>query len=166
MAIGPLMRLPLATIAGAIIGVVCALAIGWTWHSLNPGHSDLHERLHAVVPLDDSEKQILQAKEQLFATRRGEIEARLRIANRQLADAIAADPKWNPQVERASREVDVEPRLHPTMRPKRALTMGTWLIGSGRTHGLNDCFGHRISRECVAQATNRHAALRQRCSYA
>ena len=97
MAIGPLMRLPLATIAGAIIGVVCALAIGWTWHSLNPGHSDLHERLHAVVPLDDSEKQILQAKEQLFATRRGEIEARLRIANRQLADAIAADPKWNPR---------------------------------------------------------------------
>ncbi|MGM3372008.1 periplasmic heavy metal sensor, partial [Escherichia coli] len=64
------------------------------------------ERLHAVVPLDDSEKQILQAKEQLFATRRGEIEARLRIANRQLADAIAADPKWNPQVERASREVE------------------------------------------------------------
>jgi len=59
-----------------------------------------------VVPLDDSEKQILQAKEQLFATRRGEIEARLRIANRQLADAIAADPKWNPQVERASREVE------------------------------------------------------------
>jgi uncharacterized protein YicC (UPF0701 family) len=100
------MRLPLATIAGAIIGVVCALAIGWIWHSLNPGHSDLHERLHAVVPLDDSEKQILQAKEQLFATRRGEIEARLRIANRQLADAIAADPKWNPQVERASREVE------------------------------------------------------------
>lgn len=106
MAIGTLMRLPLATIAGAIIGVVCALAIGWIWHSLNPGHSDLHERLHAVVPLDDSEKQILQAKEQLFATRRGEIEARLRIANRQLADAIAADPKWNPQVERASREVE------------------------------------------------------------
>ncbi|EPG2415418.1 MULTISPECIES: periplasmic heavy metal sensor [Gammaproteobacteria] len=106
MAIGTAMRLPLATLAGAVIGVVCALGIGWGWHYLNPGHSDLHERLHAVVPLDNSEKDILQAKEQLFATRRGEIEARLRIANRQLADAIAADPRWSPQVEAASREVE------------------------------------------------------------
>lgn len=106
MAIRPALRLPLATLAGAAIGVGCALALAWGWHSVRPGHSDLHERLHAVVPLDDAEKQILQERERQFALRRKEIEARLRVANGKLADAIAADPSWTPQVESASREVE------------------------------------------------------------
>ena len=45
-------------------------------------------------------------KEQAFAQRRREIETRLRTANGQLADAIAKNPTWSPEVEAATQEVE------------------------------------------------------------
>ncbi len=62
--------------------------------------------LHEAVPLDANEREILELKEEAFAQRRREIEMRLRAANGKLADAIARNPNWSPEVEAAIQEVE------------------------------------------------------------
>lgn len=99
-------RLILFAVVGAVIGIVGAASLAWFWHANQRPESDLHTQLHLAVPLDAEEQAILDAKERAFAARRAEIETRLRFANGHLADAIAADPRWSPQVEAATREVE------------------------------------------------------------
>ncbi|WP_301447269.1 periplasmic heavy metal sensor [Comamonas sp.] len=101
-----LRRFALATIAGALVGVLVAGAVVMVRHSAPRAETDLHEMLHRAVPLDANEKQILETKEQAFAQRRQDIEKRLRAANGQLADAISSNPSWSPEVEAAIREVE------------------------------------------------------------
>ncbi|AOV04460.1 MULTISPECIES: periplasmic heavy metal sensor [Delftia] len=101
-----LRRFALATIAGALFGVLVAGAIVMVRHNAPRPETDLHEMLHRAVPLDANEKQILETKEQAFAERRQEIEKRLRAANGQLAEAISKNPSWSPEVESAIREVE------------------------------------------------------------
>ncbi|UPG94301.1 periplasmic heavy metal sensor [Luteibacter aegosomatissinici] len=102
----PGMRLPLATLAGALIGMAGALALAWGWHAFHGDQTELHALLHKAVPLDPDEQRQLDEKERQFVLRRSAIEARLRVANGQLANAIASDPEWSPKVEAASREVE------------------------------------------------------------
>jgi len=102
----PALRLPLATFAGAVLGIAGALALAWAWHAFHHEDRSLHELLHAAVPLDAEEQRVLDGEEHQFQLQRAAIEARLRVANGQLADAVATNPSWSPQVEQASREVE------------------------------------------------------------
>jgi len=99
-------RLIVSTLVGGLIGVAGAAALAVAWNATQQGDSALHEKLHQAVPLDPQEQVALDAKERAFAARRAEIEARLRGANAHLAEAIAANPSWSPQVEAATREVE------------------------------------------------------------
>lgn len=92
------------TVIGAAIGILVALAIAFGVHRLHHQPTDLHEMLHEAVPLDPQERQFLDIKEREFQWHRQQIEARLQAANEQLADAIARDPQWNPQVEAATQQ--------------------------------------------------------------
>ncbi len=99
-------RLSVSTLIGALLGV--AIAATWLYisHRHDAGHTDLHEILHEAVPLDANEREILQLKEDAFAQRRRDIETRLRAANGKLADAIARNPSWTPEVEAATQDVE------------------------------------------------------------
>nr|AAA21966.1 cnrX [Cupriavidus metallidurans CH34]CAB82449.1 CnrX protein [Cupriavidus metallidurans CH34] len=99
-------RLSLSTLFGALLGVSVAAAWLYYSHRNEAGHGDLHEILHEAVPLDANEREILELKEDAFAQRRREIETRLRAANGKLADAIAKNPAWSPEVEAATQEVE------------------------------------------------------------
>nr|WP_315593774.1 periplasmic heavy metal sensor [uncultured Cupriavidus sp.] len=100
------LRLSLSTLAGALVGVLVAIAGIYFTHTNEDSHTSLHEVLHDAVPLDANERGILELKEQAFAERRREIETRLRAANGKLADAIAKNPQWTPEVEAATQEVE------------------------------------------------------------
>lgn len=99
-------RLSLSTLVGALLGIAVAAAGVYLSQEREDRHPDLHEMLHAAVPLDVNEKEILELKEVAFAQRRREIETRLRIANGKLADSIAKNPNWTPEVEAATQEVE------------------------------------------------------------
>jgi len=99
-------KFALSVLAGALAGVLVAVVI-LAFHDANsPPETDLHEMLHRAVPLDANEAEILDTKEKAFMARRAQIEARLRVANGKLADAIARDPSWSPDVEAATKEVE------------------------------------------------------------
>ncbi|MEQ1785061.1 MAG: periplasmic heavy metal sensor, partial [Hyphomonadaceae bacterium] len=62
--------------------------------------------LHQSVPLDAAEEARLDAKEQEFTARRAGIENRMKTANARLADAIRSDPRWSPEVEAITLEIE------------------------------------------------------------
>ncbi len=99
-------RLLLSTLTGAVLGVLMALLGVYLTHPTDERHTSLHEMLHETVPLDANERGILALKEEDFSQRRRDIESRIRVANGKLADAIAKDPQWTPEVESASQEVE------------------------------------------------------------
>jgi hypothetical protein len=99
-------RLLASSLLGAMIGIGVAAGAAFWEHASRHQDSDLHEMLHRAVPLDADEQVALDAKERAFAARRVEIEQELRRANAQLAQAIASDPRWSPQVEAAIRQVE------------------------------------------------------------
>lgn len=99
-------RFLFSVIAGALIGIAVAGMIFLAHELRNHRDSDLHTLLHRVVPLDPVEQAALDDKERAFIARRAQIEDQMRQANARLADAIAADPHWSPQVEAASRQVE------------------------------------------------------------
>jgi len=96
----------LSSLFGAVIGIGGAAGLAFLWHGPAHRDSDLHQMLHQAVPLDAQEQAALDAKERAFAKRRAEIENQLRAANAHLAEAIAANPSWSPQVEAATRQVE------------------------------------------------------------
>ncbi|MBN8924898.1 MAG: NAD+ synthetase [Rhodanobacter sp. 68-29] len=96
----------LSTLMGGVLGVALTGALVWGLHGFGHRPADLHTLLHETVPLDADEQRALDAKEQIFLKQRELIEARLRDANRQLADAIAANPHWSPAVEAAAQQVE------------------------------------------------------------
>lgn len=100
-------RFPLSSaLVGGLLGIIVAGSLAFGWHMLHHPKTDLHDMLHEAVPLDAQEQGILDAKERAFIARRAEIEARMRAANGRLADAIAADPRWSPEVEAATQQVE------------------------------------------------------------
>ena len=48
----------------------------------------------------------MEAEEDAFSARRVAIAARMKAANAKLANAIEADPRWSPDVEAATRQVE------------------------------------------------------------
>lgn len=99
-------KLGISVLVGTLAGVLVAVGILAVHHAGLPPETDLHTMLHRAVPLDSNEAEILDAREKAFLARRAEIEARLRVANGQLADAIARNPAWSPDVEAATKEVE------------------------------------------------------------
>ncbi|AVA33745.1 nickel and cobalt resistance protein CnrR [Cupriavidus metallidurans] len=99
-------RLSVSTLVGALVGVLMAIVGVYVTHSTEEPHTSLHEMLHDAVPLDSNEREILELKEEEFTARRREIESRLRAANGKLAESIAKNPQWSPEVEEATREVE------------------------------------------------------------
>jgi hypothetical protein len=100
-------RFPLSSaLVGGLLGIIVAGSLAFGWHMLHHPETDLHEMLHQAVPLDAEERSVLDARERTFIARRTEIESRMRAANARLADAIAADPRWSPEVEAATRQVE------------------------------------------------------------
>jgi hypothetical protein len=96
----------LSILAGCVAGAGLAGGAMWVWHRPNHQPSDLHTMIHKMVPLDPREQQALDAKERAFLTQRAAIEDRLRAADGKLADAIAKNPNWSPDIEAASQEVE------------------------------------------------------------
>jgi multidrug efflux pump subunit AcrA (membrane-fusion protein) len=100
------LRFIMSVVAGALVGIALAGIIFLAHELRNHRDSDLHTMLHGVVPLNPAEQAALDDKERAFVARRAQIEDQMRQANARLADAIAADPHWTPQVEAASRQVE------------------------------------------------------------
>ena len=99
-------RLALAIVSAGLIGAAAATGVVWALHRLHPPAADLHILLHQVVPLDAAEESRLDLKEKAFAARRDEINARMKAANARLSAAIKSDPRWSPEVDAISREVE------------------------------------------------------------
>jgi hypothetical protein len=106
MAAPGISRLVLAVVAAGLVGAGAATGVFWGAHRLRPPAADLHVLLHQVVPLDAAEEGRLDLKEKAFAARRDEISERMRTANARLSAAIQSDPRWSPEVDAISREVE------------------------------------------------------------
>ena len=107
MADFPAGKLLAAVAAAGIVGGLVAGGAVWAVRALQPAPADLHELLHRRVPLNAAERARLEVKEQAYAQKRAQIETRLKAANGRLAVAIAADPRWSPEVEAGTRQVEV-----------------------------------------------------------
>ncbi len=93
--------------AAALAGVLSAAAFTQLKSSLSTDSGvNLHAFLHEKVQLDAAERAGLDAKEAAYNAQRLAIEERLKAANGKLAAAIQADPRWSPEVEAATREVE------------------------------------------------------------
>jgi hypothetical protein len=100
-------RLMVAAAFAGVAGALLASALIWLVNTRDAPASDLHHRLHAHVTLSGDEKRRMAAREAAFEARRAAIEQRMKAANGRLARAIGTDPRWSPEVEAATREVEV-----------------------------------------------------------
>lgn len=93
-----LLTAAVAVVALALVGV-------WIGRMMQPEayHSgaELHALMHEGLDLDPAQERALDALERDFATRRAALEARLKVDNAQLAEAIAAEHQYGPRVSAA-----------------------------------------------------------------
>ena len=86
----------------AIVAFAAALTGVWvarTWLAPAPrAESQIHTILHEKLTLDDAQEQRIHMLEQGFARRRAALEAEMRADNARLAEAIAAEHGYGPQV--------------------------------------------------------------------
>lgn len=81
-----------------------AVAIGTLWAARNVmpvedhGGGELHRIIHEQLDLDDMQEAKIEALEVRFARRRSVLEAKLRAANGELADAIGSEHQYGPRV--------------------------------------------------------------------
>lgn len=88
----------------ALLAFFVALGAIWMGQRLRggePAESRLHLVMERELGLDPGQKRQIDALEQGFAQRRGQLEAELRAANADLADAIAREHAYGPNVEKA-----------------------------------------------------------------
>lgn len=84
--------------------VSAAVALGASWASRSllapPQHhsSDLHAFMHHQLDLDAGQEAQIAVLEARFASRRTELEAKLRQANAELARAMASEHQYGPRV--------------------------------------------------------------------
>ncbi|HBL93800.1 MAG TPA: heavy metal resistance protein [Hyphomonas sp.] len=83
-------------------GMVGVFAAG-SWSASHPPKtaSTLHDLVHHDLELTDEQNAALEVIERRFATRKAELEADLRQANRALAEAMEADKTYSPAVQAA-----------------------------------------------------------------
>jgi hypothetical protein len=84
--------------------VAAAVALGASWASrslLTPQEhagGELHSIMHRELDLDKRQEAGVEALENSFASRRKELEAKLRQANAELAQAMATEHQYGPRV--------------------------------------------------------------------
>jgi 16S rRNA A1518/A1519 N6-dimethyltransferase RsmA/KsgA/DIM1 with predicted DNA glycosylase/AP lyase activity len=88
----------LVAFAAALTAVLCARL----WIAPPPRvESEVHALLHEKLTLDATQEQRIHALEAAFAIRRAALEAEMRADNARLAQAIAAEHGYGPQVAQA-----------------------------------------------------------------
>ncbi|WP_454798168.1 periplasmic heavy metal sensor [Novosphingobium lindaniclasticum] len=88
----------------ALVSFLVALGALWFGQKLRgdaPEESRIHVLLHGELDLDAGQKHRIDALEQGFAERRGQLEGELQAANADLARAIAHEHTYGPDVEKA-----------------------------------------------------------------
>jgi Spy/CpxP family protein refolding chaperone len=63
--------------------------------------TSLHDRLHAMTQLSEEQDLQLDEIEVTFKAQKAELEAQMRLANRELADAMSEDQAYTPKVQAA-----------------------------------------------------------------
>ncbi len=87
-----------------VVIVAAAVAIGASWAArglMGPErHSggDLHDFVHRQLDLDPAQEAAIEALESRFAGRRSALEAKLRAANAELAQAMVNEHQYGPRV--------------------------------------------------------------------
>lgn len=89
-----------------VLGFVALLAgFGGAWlHSktMKPtGTPSLHDRLHSEIKLSSAQDAKLHVIETAFQSQKAELEKEMRLANAELAEAMAADKSYSPKVQLA-----------------------------------------------------------------
>lgn len=86
----------------ALVAAAVALGASWASRSLlaspEPSGGDLHAFMHHKLDLDAAQEAQVEALETRFASRRTELEAKLRDANAELAQAMASEHQYGPRV--------------------------------------------------------------------
>lgn len=89
----------------AVVAAAAALAATWLARDLagrdEPASAELHAFIHGQLDLDPTQKARIKALETRFASRKGELEGKLRDANAELANAIANEHQYGPRVAQA-----------------------------------------------------------------
>src|SRR3990167_7773795 len=86
----------------AVVAAAAALAATWLARDLTshdkPAGAELHGFVHEELDLDPTQTARIEALEGRFATRKRELEGKLRAANGELASAIANEHQYGPRV--------------------------------------------------------------------
>jgi nickel and cobalt resistance protein CnrR len=95
----------------ALAGVALGAGFGGAWlqgRTMTPPSAtvpteatSLHDRLHAMTQLSDGQDRQLDAIEVTFKAQKAALEAQMRLANRELADAMSEDQAYTPKVQAA-----------------------------------------------------------------
>jgi len=89
----------------AVVAAAAALAATWLARDLTshdkPAGAELHGFVHEELDLDPTQTARIEALEGRFATRKRELEGKLRAANGELASAIANEHQYGPRVSEA-----------------------------------------------------------------
>jgi nickel and cobalt resistance protein CnrR len=95
----------------ALAGVALGAGFGGAWlhgRTMTPPPAtvptetaSLHDRLHAITQLSDGQDRQLDAIEVTFKAQKAALEAQMRLANRELADAMSEDQAYTPKVQAA-----------------------------------------------------------------
>jgi Spy/CpxP family protein refolding chaperone len=91
-------------VATALVVVATSAGMAGAWlHSraAPPAAESLHDRLHRTLELAPDQDARLHAIERAFASEKARLEAEMRAANRELADAITAGKSYTPEVQAA-----------------------------------------------------------------
>lgn len=87
-------------ILAAIVGAACAWGV-LTWNGREASAPSLHQVVHDQMDLTPAQDRQLDEIEDRFAVDRARLEAEVRMANRELSDAIAQSRGDTPQVQAA-----------------------------------------------------------------
>ena len=92
----------IVTVVGAV-ALVAGFSGAWLHNTIMkaPDPASLHDRLHATIDLGTEQHRKLDAIEQDFQIQKTALENEMRLANRELADAMAQDNAYTPKVQAA-----------------------------------------------------------------
>ncbi len=131
----------IAGAAGAALGATLFAAPG------DHASSGMHALVHEGLDLSAEQERALDAIEERFAARRREVESELTAANRALADVIAENPDYAPEVG------DAVGRVHQVMGELQVATvLHVYEMRAILTEEQAALFDQRVSRALMGAA--------------